>query len=945
MEERTQQIGRELLAAMRSEGAAALSKKFWSDRLIAWALSDEKFKVQLFRFIDVFPVLKTPAAIHEHLTQYLHGIELPTGLAMGLKAGGLFKATLASTIASQVENMAGTFIAGRDPAAAIPVLQQRWSGNIAFSVDLLGEACVSHAEAAAYRERYASLIDQLAAAVTSWSPNPQLERDHLGPIPRANVSVKISAMDGHVKPADAEGSLDRLVLALRPLLLCAKEKNVFINFDMEHHALKELTIRLFKRCCEEFDFDAGVALQAYLRSAEDDARDLIAWARERRRVVTVRLIKGAYWDYETIHAQMMNWPAPVWRHKSETDSCFERVTDLLLREMPRKPGDFGIKPAFGTHNVRSVAHAIAVLEASGLPQNAIEFQALRGMADELKAALAERNWRVREYVPIGEMIPGMAYLVRRLLENTSNEGWLRAGQREDTSDDALLAPPIAKTQHAETGASNEFHNEPLRDFSRAEIRATFRAAITTAHVPAIENTTTIDQAKAAITRAAATFPAWRDRPQSERSTILRRAAATMRQQRDALAGVIIRESAKTWDEADGDICEAIDFCEYYARQAIELIAPQRLGHFIGELNEEFHQPRGVAAVISPWNFPLSICTGMTVAALVTGNTVVLKPAEQTPAIASLLCEILWQAGVPRDVLQFIPGQGETVGAALVRDPRIAIIAFTGSKAVGLDISKAAAETPSEQPWVKRAICEMGGKNAIIVDASADLDEAVLGVRQSAFGFAGQKCSAGSRAIVLDSIHDQFITRLVESTRALILGDPLDPATDIGPVIDDEAAAKIRHYIDLGKREATPALAADTTATLRGKPLIAPHIFTNVRPNHAIARDEIFGPVLAVFRVKDFNDALAIANDSAYKLTGGLFSRTPGHIARAKTEFRVGNLYINRGITGALVGRQPFGGFGLSGVGAKAGGRHYLLQFTDPRVITENTLRRGFAPNQ
>jgi RHH-type proline utilization regulon transcriptional repressor/proline dehydrogenase/delta 1-pyrroline-5-carboxylate dehydrogenase len=944
IEGRTQEIGRELLTATRHGGTGALSKKFWSDRLIGWALSDEKFKVQLFRFIDVFPVLKTPADIHEHLTQYLHGIELPTGLSLGLKAGGLFKGTLASTIASQIESMAGTFIAGRDASAAMPVLQQRWNENIAFSVDLLGEACVSHAEADAYRERYLSLIDQLAAAVTGWPANPQLETDHLGPIPRANVSVKISAMDGHVKPADAEGSLDRLAAGLRPLLLHAKEKNVFINFDMEHHALKELTIRLFKRCCEEFDFDAGLALQAYLRSAEDDARDLIAWAKQRKRVVTVRLIKGAYWDYETIHAQMMNWPAPVWRHKSETDACFERVTELLVREMPRKPGDFGIKPAFGTHNIRSVAHAIAVLEANELPQNAIEFQALRGMADELKAALAERHWRVREYVPIGEMIPGMAYLVRRLLENTSNEGWLRAGQREEISDDVLLAPPIAKTQNAGRPPDNVFHNEPLRDFSRSEVRNAFRTAITGARVPTIENDTTVEQAKAAIGCAAAAFSGWRDLAQTERSEILRRAAATMRERRDALSGVIIKESAKTWNEADGDVCEAIDFCEFYARCALELFTPQRLGHFIGELNEEFHQPRGVAAVISPWNFPLSICTGMTVAALVTGNTVVLKPAEQTPAIASLLCEILWEAGVPRDVLQFVPGLGETVGAAMVRDPRIAIIAFTGSKAVGLDIAKAAAETPSEQLWVKRAICEMGGKNAIIVDASADLDEAVLGVRQSAFGFAGQKCSAGSRVIALDSVHDQFVTRLVESTRALVLGDPLDPATDLSPVIDDEAAAKIRHYIDLGKQEATLALGSDTSGKLRGKPLIAPHIFTNVQPNHAIARDEIFGPVLAVLRAKNFDEALALANDSAYKLTGGLFSRTPDHIARARIEFRVGNLYINRGVTGALVGRQPFGGFGLSGVGAKAGGRHYLLQFTDPRVVTENTIRRGFAPN-
>jgi RHH-type proline utilization regulon transcriptional repressor/proline dehydrogenase/delta 1-pyrroline-5-carboxylate dehydrogenase len=948
-EERTLEIGSELLAATRAGGPGAFSKKFWSDKLIAWALQDEAFKVQLFRFIDVFPVLKTPAAIHEHLKEYLEqpGVTLPTGMSMGLKAGGIFKGTLASTIAGQVEGMAANFIAGRDVAAALPLLRERWDQHIAFSVDLLGEACVSHAEAAAYQQRYLQMLAELSDAATAWPTDPLLETDHLGPIPRVNVSVKISAMDGHVKPADADGSIERLVAGLTPLLTAAKDRNAFINFDMEHHALKELTFALFKRCCEQFDFPAGLALQAYLKSAEADAQDLIDWAKHAKRIVTVRLIKGAYWDYETIHAEMMNWPAPVWGKKAETDLCFERVTEQLIRQMPRKPGDFGVKVALGTHNVRSVAHGIAMLEAARLPKAAMEFQALRGMAEELKGALSQRGWRVREYVPIGEMIPGMAYLVRRLLENTSNEGWLRAGQAETVSEANLLASPHdPQTQNAtaETPTDSEFRNEPLRDFSLAHVRETFRAEIDQAEVPTVRNDTTVDQAIAAIARAATAFPVWRDLPQSDRSAIIRKAATLMRDRRDALAGIIIKESAKTWDEADGDVCEAIDFCEYYARQALDLFTPKRLGNFTGELNEEFHQPRGVAAVISPWNFPLSICTGMTVAALVTGNTVVLKPAEQTPAIASQLCEILWNAGIPREALQFIPGIGETVGAAIVRDPRISIIAFTGSKTVGLDIVRAAAETPPEQLWVKRVICEMGGKNAIIIDESADLDEAVLGVRQSAFGFAGQKCSAGSRAIVLDSIHDQFVSRLVEATRALVLGDPIDPATDIGPVIDDEAAAKIRRYINIGKRDAKLALGSDLATTLRGKPLIAPHIFTNVEPQHSIARDEIFGPVLAIVRARDFSHALEIANDSAYKLTGGFFSRTPSHLARARQEFRVGNLYINRGITGALVGRQPFGGFGLSGVGAKAGGRHYLLQFTDPRVVTENTMRRGFAPN-
>jgi RHH-type proline utilization regulon transcriptional repressor/proline dehydrogenase/delta 1-pyrroline-5-carboxylate dehydrogenase len=340
---------------------------------------------------------------------------------------------------------------------------------------------------------------------------------------------------------------------------------------------------------------------------------------------------------------------------------------------------------------------------------------------------------------------------------------------------------------------------------------------------------------------------------------------------------------------------------------------------------------------------------MTVAALVAGNTAIVKPAEQTPGIARLLCEMLWQAGVPKDVLHFLPGIGETIGAALVKHPLTANIAFTGSKGVGLSIIQEAAITSANQRFVKRVVCEMGGKNAIIVDASADLDEAVLGVRQSAFGYAGQKCSAASRVIVLREIYQSFLARLVESAKALQCGDPLLPGTDIGPVIDDQAAAKIRQYIELGQHEAKLELAVDFPSSQRplGKPLIGPHIFSIEKydPQHppAIAVDEIFGPVLTVICAKDLDEALAIANSSDYKLTGGCYTRTPSTIDGVRREFNVGNLYLNRGITGALVGRQPFGGFALSGVGAKAGGPDYLKQFVDCRVCTENTLRRGFVP--
>ncbi len=967
VEKRTLEIGAAYLDKAKKQKVGFLS--LWSDKLMDWTMKDEAFKVQLFRFVDAFPMLRTPEQVHDHLEDYLSqpGVTLPPGLGLGMKAtGGIFKGAATKMIAGRIEGMAQKFIAGEDAASALPKLRKLWDQDIAFSVDLLGEACVSDAEADAYRTKYLDLIENLPAEASGWTAKPSLESDHLGAIPRCNVSIKISSLYARTDPIDTEGSIRGLMDALGPVLEAAKKNDVLINFDMEQHELKDLTLELFMRCCEQFDFTAGLAMQAYLRSGDADAKRIIDWSKTSGRQVTVRLVKGAYWDYETIHAEQEGWPVPVWSRKVDTDACFERMTKAFVEATPRTSGEGGVKLALGSHNVRSIAYAIALLEKHGLPKEALELQMLHGMADQLKGAAVDLGFRVREYVPVGEMIPGMAYLVRRLLENTSNESWLRAGFLDDASTDILLASPhrrfstdpgevqlarsperheLSPAVHG-VGDGRPFFTEPMRDFAHRSVRETFAAAIGRSSVPSVANDGTVEQAKAMVDAAHKAFPAWRDTDPKERAAVLVRTAQLMRDRRDELSGVVIRESGKTWREADADLCEAIDFCEYYARCAPGLFALDRMGSFIGELDQQFHQPRGVTAVISPWNFPLAICTGMTTAALVTGNPVVVKPAEQTPGIAKIMCDLLWQAGAPKDVLHFLPGVGETVGAALVRDPRIAIIAFTGSKAVGLDIIKAAGITPEEQPFVKKVVCEMGGKNAVIIDASADLDEAVLGVRGSAFNFCGQKCSACSRAIVVDSAHDVFLERLVESTRSLVIGDPLAPGTDIGPVIDEQAAAKIRSYVEIGQGEGKLEVGLEVPAGLEakvGKPYVGPHVFSGIGPEHRLANEEIFGPVLAVIRVKDFDEALAVANSTPYKLTGGVFSRKPSHLDRARREFRVGNLYLNRGCTGALVGRQPFGGFGMSGVGSKAGGSDYLLQFVEPRAVCENTMRRGFAP--
>jgi RHH-type transcriptional regulator, proline utilization regulon repressor / proline dehydrogenase / delta 1-pyrroline-5-carboxylate dehydrogenase len=999
------EIGSELLRRAREHKTGLLSAKFYSDALMEWSMKDPNFKVQMFRFVDCFPMLRTTDDVFDHWQDYMSqpGVTVPGAVAAAMKAGGLAKGLAVKTMSSQIESMASKFIAGTDAASALPGLRDLWNDGIAFSVDLLGETCVSDEESDHYQRKYLDLIQNLPAAVASWKPQPRLESDHLGAIPRTNVSVKISALSARVDPIDTEGSIRELMKRMLPILETARDRGVFVNFDMEHFALKDLTIELFQRCVEAVDFHAGLAMQAYLKSGPEDARRVADWARRTGKVVTVRLVKGAYWDAETIKSEMHGWPCPVWPTKWQTDACYEQVAGILLDATPQAgAGGGGVKLALGSHNARSIAAVLAAAEARRLPWSAVELQMLHGMADQLKHAAAEMGLRIREYVPVGEMIPGMAYLVRRLLENTSNESWLKAGFLDNADVGLLLRRPgpagvadasagvpastteLMPERHALSpaipglGNGRAFFTEPMRDFAVRAQRESFAADVARATVPRVPSDRTPQQAAEMVDAASRAFPMWRDLDVRTRAAVLLEAADRMRGQRDSLAAVMIKEAGKTWREADADVCEAIDFCEYYARCAVPMFDRQRLGRFVGELDEQWHQPRGVAVVIAPWNFPLAILCGMTVAALVTGNTVVMKPAEQTTGIASILHDILAEsmhsvlgalprtspygrgALRPQDVLHFCPGPGETTAAALVRDPRVALVAFTGSRDVGLDILHAAAPaSPFAQreksvvvpTHVKRVIAEMGGKNALIIDTSADFDEAVLGVRQSAFGFQGQKCSACSRCIVVDPqgpagpAITHFRHRLVEATRALVIGDPALPGTDVGPVIDEEAARKIQWFIAKAREEGcTMELQLPLPPGLpAGRAYVPPTIFSGVTPSHTLAREEVFGPVLAVMHAPSFEAALEIANAVPYKLTGGVFTRRPSHIERAKRDFRVGNLYINRGITGALVARQPFGGFGMSGVGSKAGGAEYLYQFVEPRASCENTMRRGFAP--
>jgi len=440
----------------------------------------------------------------------------------------------------------------------------------------------------------------------------------------------------------------------------------------------------------------------------------------------------------------------------------------------------------------------------------------------------------------------------------------------------------------------------------------------------------VEQADEAVKAAAAAFETWKRVPAEERAGYLFAAADLLKQRRFYVNAWMIYEVGKSWPEADGDTAEAIDFLEFYAREMVRLAEDQPLVHIEGEDNQLIYIPLGVGAVIPPWNFPAAIMVGMTSASFVTGNTVVLKPASTSPMIAWQFMRILEDAGLPAGVVNFLTGSGSIIGDALIEHPMVRFIAFTGSRDVGLRINQLAAKPYKGQLWLKRAVLEMGGKDAVLVDETADLDAAAEGIIASAFGFQGQKCSAGSRAIIVEQVYDQVLQKVIDKTKQLSVGDVTKPETYMGPVVDENAMQKITGYIEVGKHEGR--LVAGGGHHGPGY-FIEPTVFADVDPHARIAQEEIFGPVLAVIKAKDFDDALHIANDTEYGLTGSLYSRDQQRIERAKEEYHVGNLYFNRKSTGALVGVHPFGGFNMSGTDSKAGGRDYLLLFTQAKAIS------------
>jgi 1-pyrroline-5-carboxylate dehydrogenase len=512
--------------------------------------------------------------------------------------------------------------------------------------------------------------------------------------------------------------------------------------------------------------------------------------------------------------------------------------------------------------------------------------------------------------------------------------------------------------------ASEFTNEPFIDFSKAENKKKMEAALKKARsefgheypmwingkkvvtekkrkstnpskpteVIGVFQDASKEQAIEAIEAANKYFDVWKKVPAQKRAECLFKAAAIVRERKFELAAVVCYEVGKTWIEADADIAETIDFCEFYGREMLRLAEHQKLTPMKGERNYLVYIPLGVGAIIPPWNFPCAIMAGLVVASLVTGNTVVLKPASDSPTIAAKFVDILFEAGVPKEAVQFVTGSGAAVGDTIVQHPKTRYVGFTGSKEVGLRIAELAAKPSAGQIWIKRTVLEMGGKDGIVVDEEADIESAVEGTVSAAFGYQGQKCSACSRVIVSEKVYDKFVDKLVERTKKIKVGPSDDPGNYMGPVINDAAMKTILDYIEIGKKEGK-LVAGGKRAEGDGY-FIEPTIIADVPPKARLAQEEVFGPVLAVIKAKNFEDAMEIANNTEFGLTGALYSKNPEKIRRAEEDFHVGNLYLNRKCTGAMVGAHPFGGFNMSGTDSKTGGKDYLLLFLQAKAVAE-----------
>jgi RHH-type proline utilization regulon transcriptional repressor/proline dehydrogenase/delta 1-pyrroline-5-carboxylate dehydrogenase len=845
---------------------------------------------------------------------------------------GLLKRLGAQTVVAAtvraIQLLGRQFVLGRSIHEAMKEADAARAGQagLRFSYDMLGEGARTEADAQRYLASYLNAIEAIAGGRVAHDPSAA-----------DGISIKLSALFSRYEDAQRERVFAELLPRVWQLIERAARANINLTIDAEESDRLELSLDVLDALAERIASTHpqwrgfGLAVQAYQTRALPVVEEVARIARQHGLRFMVRLVKGAYWDGEIKRAQELGLAGyPVFTHKHHTDISYLACARALISHADV------IYPQFATHNAGTIA---AILQMAQQHDAAFEMQRLHGMGEGVYRELMKNaSVPVRVYAPVGEHRDLLAYLVRRLLENGANSSFVHQLTDDAVDIDTLLASPLVPAAFAALPRPIALYgpgraNSKGVDLASLAERAPLEQAIATARVEPVP-LATVDDVPRTMARLQHGFAAWNATPLAERAAVLHRAADALEARLPEFCGLLVKEAHKTLGDCVAEVREAIDFCRYYADQAEERLAPQALPGPTGESNELQLHGRGVFVCISPWNFPLAIFAGQVVAALVAGNSVAAKPAEQTPAVAQRFVALLHEAGVLVDALALLHGPGETIGAALVADARTAGVCFTGSTVVAKLINRTLAA--KDGPIVP-LIAETGGINAMIVDSTALPEQVVDAVVQSAFRSAGQRCSALRLLCVHESVADGVIEMIRGALQELKLGDPALLATDVGPVIDDEAFDNLSRHIARLRQQAQ--LIGSAPASEAVPRLVAPIAFE--LPRIADVTQEIFGPVLHVVRWGgDVSEVVEQINALGYGLTLGIQTRIDSRALRLAQAARIGNVYVNRNMIGAVVGVQPFGGEGLSGTGPKAGGPHYLYRFCAEQVLTINTAAAG-----
>ena len=844
--------------------------------------------------------------------------------------GRLGAQVVVSAALRAVQLLGSQFVMGESIEAALTRAdksRQSYS-DYRYSFDMLGEGARTEADASRYLEAYQAAIYEIASQTDQ----------ALAPEKKDGISIKLSALHPRFESLQSGRVFDEMVD--RIWLLCdqAAASNLNLTVDAEEVDRLEFSLTLIEAILDRIahhhpDWKGfGLAIQAYQTRAVDLVDHMIAAARARRLRLMVRLVKGAYWDAEIKRAQELGLSDyPVFTAKYHTDISYLACVDRLVRASD------AIFPQFATHNAVTIAAVLQLAKRSGI---AFEFQRLHGMGEEVyREVLAEQPIPCRIYAPVGHHRELLAYLVRRLLENGANSSFVHQLADPSISLDDLVRPPLAQPLETALSLPSQLYgsdrlNSQGMDLAQASVRQTLTQAYAQVSLSRHQDTS-IEALSVMFDRGQRAQEVWARRPVSERAEVLRKAASQLQIEMPSFTAHLVKEAKKSWSDAVSEVRETVDFLRYYAQEAERIMQPIALPGPTGESNRLSLTPRGVWVCISPWNFPLAIFTGQVAAALVTGNAVLAKPAEQTPDIAVRMAGLLRQAGVPEEVLQLAIGNGETVGDALVGLDGVAGVVFTGSTTVAKLIQRRIAA--KDGPIIS-LIAETGGVNAMVVDSTALPEQVVDAVVQSAFKSAGQRCSSLRVLCLHEEIADRVMEMLVGAVQSLVVGRPEQWTTDIGPLIDEDARRVVQNAIDQLRCASRPVFLFDQPVGATD-PFVGPAIFeiADLQQN----RGEIFGPVLQVLRWK--GDPLVLMdriNALGYGLTFGIQTRIDQRMAQLSEAARAGNVYINRNMVGAVVGVQPFGGRGLSGTGPKAGGPHYLLSFCLERTVTVNETALG-----